>query len=177
MSEYEYCILDTNNEDELIEYEKELFDSFSKLDPDGWVMNNYQIINGNRLRSKTLTYEDIEVYLVKNYCKILIGSSVNYNVNKKLQLEIMGFYLDKKIKNFCEGLIFFTTEQAKNHDFLKISTNLFEFIKKKLLKKNIKTVYGTCSRKLKAMYSLLGYEVIDKLVVNNEKKLLMKLEM
>ena len=132
MSEYEYSILNTNNEHELIEYERELYKAFKNND---WVMTNYQLIDGNRLRSKTLTYADIEVCLVKNDNKIIIGSAVNYNMDKILQLEEEGFDIDKSTKNFCEGLIFFTTEQAKNHDFLKISINLFEFVKKKLLKK------------------------------------------
>jgi len=171
----EINILKTKNE--LIDFEKGLYEAFLRDDPNGWVMNNYKLINGNRLASKTLDYNDIECYAVLNNGKIAIAGSVNYNTSKKLQLEEMGFKINKNNNNFCEGLILYSTKNSDGIDFINASTKLFEFIKNIMISKNIKYVYGTCSRKLKAMYSLLGYDVVDRLIVNGEKKLLMKMEL
>lgn len=175
MDDIKYCFL--TDEKDIIEYEKGLYNAFKNNDPTGWILNNYKMVDECRLISKTLDYDDQEFYTVKKDGIILIGAAVNYNIKKKLQLEEMGFKIDKNNNNFCEGLILYTIN-SENIDFLHAASNLFEFIKKRMLEKEIKKVYGTCSRKLKAMYSLLGYIVIDRLTLKDGTiKLLMSMDL
>ena len=166
MSEYKIM----QNEEEIVEYEKGLYHAFMIRDPDGWVANNYKVINGNRLRSKSLSYSDLDVFAAKENDNIIAASSVNYNMNKKLQLEEMVFKIEKR-SDVCEGLIFFTTEEIVGEQFLEISGKLFTFALDLGRKKGIKVVYGTCSRKLKAMYTLIGWEVVDRINIDGLKKL------
>ena len=80
-TDYQFCIL-TNKKD-IIEYEKQLFNAFSKRSPDGWVMSNYEIIDGERLRSKCFTYEDQLISIVKHNDEIIAGNAVNLNPSKE----------------------------------------------------------------------------------------------
>ncbi len=93
----------------------------------------------------------------------------------KTQLEEVGFNINKELK-FCEGLNFYTTNVLKGENFLSLSASLFEFVKSDIIKKECKIVYGTCSRDMKAMYTLLGYEVFDKKKSKNGTKYLLGLE-
>ena len=95
-------------------------------------------------------------------------------MNNRLQLEYMGFSIENK-KNACEGLIFLTNKPdgLKGEFFLEVAGNLFSHALSYGKKKGMNIVYGTCERKLKAMYSLLGWEVIDRKKIDGINKLLL----
>lgn len=171
--------VDKNNEEELAKYEEELYRAFSKNDSNGWAMNNYLKINNCRLRSKLLSIYDQDFYIAINRNNsILLGATINYN-KQKLQYKQMGFKFDNhESDQYCEGTIFFSNEnEIKNYDFIKVATTFFNFIEQDIKMQDIYIVYGTCSRKLKAMYSLLGYEKIEKINIGDITKLLMRMKL
>lgn len=167
------------NKECLITYEMAFFKAFSSNDPDGWTMKHYEIIDDNRLKSRILSLEDQEFYIAKNSenNNIVLGAAINFN-KTNLQYEQMGFKIEQhESENFAEGLIFFSiADEISKFDFGSLAAEFFNFVEKDLLKRNIEIVYGTCSRKLKAMYSLLGYEKIDKIKTDSGIKLLMKMK-
>lgn len=76
MEEYEFCIL--TDEKDIIEYEKKLYNDFSKRSPYRWIAKNHQMIDNCRLKSK-ISYEDQTVYGIKKEGQLIAGASINFN--------------------------------------------------------------------------------------------------
>jgi len=149
-----------------------LYEAFVKKDPNGWLVNNYEIIDECRFKPN-IDYRDLIVFGIKNNGKLVAGATMNMNINK-LQLKEMGFGIDlKKYNEMCEGINFFIIENMKDNLFLKIK-QLFEFGYSYLKKK--KYFFITCSEKLIKFYKLLGFEFIESRNINNEIKCLMLLK-
>jgi hypothetical protein len=170
MENYEFCIL--KDEKDIIEYEKGLYDAFIKKDPDGWVSKNYDIINNCRLRSK-ISYSYQTIYAVKINDEIIACGAVNFNPDM-LQLEKMGFIIQKNISDkICEGINLFISRDMGDQT-IGILGGLNSYIFDDLKKRGITIAYGTCSRKLKALYTIYGFEVIDRKIIEEDKKLLLR---
>lgn len=58
-------------------------------------------------------------------------------------------------------------------DFSVIASELFNFMEQDVRKRGIKIIYGSCSRPMKAMYSLMGYEKIKSIKTEYGTKVLM----
>lgn len=176
MEDIKIEILNHNNEAEIVEYERGMYKAFSRNDANGWAMTNYELIDGDRLRSKKLPLDDQVFFVVRRAGGgIEIGAAMNFNHINQFQAEDMGFTLDKDERT-CEGLILFSDPDSERGDFVELAAGLFEYIIEHIKERGIEVVYCTCSRKIKAMYTLLGFEVADRIVVNDEKKLLMRME-
>ena len=74
-------------------------------------------------------------------------------------------------------LQFYTTDEMMGEHFLEVAGKLFTYALSFVKERGINIVYGTCTRKLKAMYSLMGWKVIDKKDVNGFKKLLLRYDL
>ena len=171
MSEIEYCIL--TDEKDIIEYEKKLYESFTKKDPDGWVVNNYELIDGCRLRSKTIPIENQVFCVAKKESTIIAGMSGNLKCEGKLQLEEMGFKIKRDEGKFCEGLTLYNANEMSDK-LIYIFDKLMNIITENLKRMKIYTIYATCSDLLVNMYNLFGFEMIDIKNVSGIKKYLMK---
>ena len=102
---YEFYILDTNSENDIVEYEKGLFKAFLKRSPGGWVSKHYTVIDNSRFRPKELSYIDLKVYGAKKNHVLIAASAVNFN-NKNCFYEKKGFKIPEDNKNMkiVEGL-------------------------------------------------------------------------
>lgn len=166
-----YCKV--KDEYDIIEYEKALYDAFMDRNPNNWLVKNYELIDNCRFKSK-IQYKDQGVYIVKKNKKIVMGIAINYNMNRLLQLEEIGFEICKS-DEICEGLLFFSNEkELKGENFFIIVSKLFNLAKNDFYKKKIKRVFSTCSKNLLNMYQLFDFFPIQKKITcNNEEKYLL----
>ena len=164
----EYRLLST--ESDFIEYEECLYSAFIKKDPKGWLSTNYKIIDGNRFRSD-IPYEDQKIFGAYKNGLLIAAISGNLNMNSKLELEKMGFNINKN-ENVCEGLNLFINENLGIETF-DIIKNFMNFIFTKAKELSIKKIYLTCSNKLMRMYSLYGFRKEYSLIINDKEEYLM----
>ena len=169
MKNYEFCIL-TNDED-IIEYEKGLYDSYSQKDADGWIFNNYEMIDNCRLKPN-IDYKDLVVYGYKDKNKLIAGAAINYNMAGTLQLEQMGFKIEKTDKKFCEGLNLFATIDMSENLMLTVG-DFHDLIVKDIKNRGVEIVYGTCEDEIKGMYSIFGWDIMYCINLENVKEFLM----
>ena len=115
--DYQFCILKT--EEEFIEHEKEMFNSFSKINPDYWICRNYKHIDNCRFQSE-IPYMDQLIFAIKLDNKIVAAVAVNLNQNNLMQFQKVGFLInpDDKNKKICEVLTFYKTDELSNDLFI-----------------------------------------------------------
>jgi len=169
MSKYEFCILTDDND--IIEYEKGLYQSYSQKDSDGWIFNNYKIIDNCRLQPN-INYNDLVVYGYKDNDRLIAGSAINYNMNSKMQLEEMGFKIENKEKKFCEGINLFATVDMTENLMLVVG-DFHDMIVRDIKKRGVDFIYGTCEDKIKGMYSIFGWDILYSIELKNVKEFLM----
>ncbi len=160
--------------EDYIEFEKGIFDSFSKRNPSNWITRNYEFIDGCRYKPK-IDYKDQRVYLVKENTKLIAGFSVNLNLNQRTQLEDIGFELEssERVESSCEALILFTLRNTNISPFEVMLTSR-EYIVDDMKKIGIKKIWGTCSHNLLNFYTKFGFELVEeKINYENEKKYLL----
>jgi len=171
-----FCRLEQIEEFE--EYERKLFISFSRHLPDGWVMKNYKRPEPDRLQA-LIPYEDQKIFSLKRNDEIIAAISVNYNTEKELQLEALGFSIDKSIRQkiFCEGLILYSSEEMMGEKFLENFMFFGEKLVEEMKKDKVEILLATCPKKLKSMYTLFGFEVTERKTMNDKTVLLLKYDM
>lgn len=165
--------LDIKNANDIREYERALFRAFQGTEiltlEEIWDFDN----RNKRLKTK-IPYHSQEIYIARLHGGIVAGTPFNFNMNEPLQLEMVGFSIDKNRENICEGLGVFCLQVF--HDTQSIGLMLKDYAMERLKEKNITVAYGTCSqRKLKG-YQQLKFEVIDEKMFKGEKKYLLKRE-
>lgn len=154
------------SENEFIEHEKGLYESFYIKEPNSWVSKNYMLIDNCRLKSD-IPYSDQVIFAVKNDGKIISAIALNQNTNSPLQLEKMGFKIDESIRKmgFCEGLSFYIIQDMAA-DIFGILSDFLNTALSNDKRPDIKYIYGTCGKKLLNMYTyLFGFEMVDKMVM------------
>ena len=118
MGKYQFCILNDNND--IIEYEKLLFQYYGK-NLKNWITKNFEIIDG-RLRAP-ISYSDKLVFAVKKDNKIVSGMGAHINPNNQFFCEKIGFYIEKN-ENTCEGLTAFVTDD----EIWNIDLFIYDFV-------------------------------------------------
>ncbi len=156
-------------------YERGLYKAFVERNPDNWLTTHYRVVDECRFQSP-IPYRDQTVYAAVEDGRIAAAGAINFNTHNVLQLEMIGFEIDKVSAPVCEGLLLFSDGSLPGERFLSVASTLFEFIETDLIRRGMSRVYGTCSRGLKAMYTLLGFEVVDRLKLDGELKLLLMYE-
>jgi hypothetical protein len=151
MSKLEFTTLNITDINEVMHYEKALYRAFSSTDiktlDEIW---DFDIPN-KRINTK-IPYRSQEVFIAKLGGVIIAGAAVNFNMREKLQLEIIGFSIDKTEKHICEGLGIFSLQVFSGIN--PVALQLRDFSYDILDGKGIKKVYGTCSQR-----RLKGYQV------------------
>ena len=161
-----------NNETDLLNFERLLYKSFQKDSPNGWIMNNYRFVENSRLLP-TIPYKDVFIFIAKQNNQIVAGISGTLNMDNKLQLEEMGFSIDKKKENICEGLNFYISKESSKN-FMVVLNTFLDKIVSELKKRNINIIYSTCSKKLINFYELFGFETLAHVDINGEPEYLIK---
>lgn len=178
MSEYSYEVLNLNNETDIIEYEKGLYNAFITKSPDGWISNYYLKVGNDRLRHPVLDFKDQAITVIRKNDKIIAASAQNINHQKYLELEKKGFSILEKDRGsrIADGLNSFVTDgEIPSDQFIDIYGSYTEFMLEDLKSRGITILYGTIYRKLKALFSMMGFETIEKLDVNGKKMYLQRL--
>jgi len=155
-------IIELIEEQDLIQNEKFLYDSFVKKMPDEWIIENYMIIDNCRLKP-LFPYSDLKVFDIRVNNNTLINMILNMN-KKNLQLEKIGFTREniKNEKNFCEGITFCSKGVPADlgPDFILLFQKINELILNKLKEYHIEVVYGTCALFVKRFYERIGFKAI-----------------
>jgi len=169
MEGIKFCIL--TNEKDIDDFERGIYRTYLKNNKDGWVSCNYQVINGCKLRSK-ISYDNQIIYSFKKKNNIVIAGAVAINKNTNFQFKEMGFKIpeDKKNYSFAEGITFYANDKMLGEDFLTLIGNFFKNAEIDLKKRNIKYLFTTCERHMKAMYTLMGFDILDKKTIDGVKQ-------
>jgi hypothetical protein len=174
MIDFEFLKDENSIKDEgaLTEFEKLLYKSFSENSPNGWLIKNYKTIDNSRLLP-TVPYEDVFIFVAKKDGQIVAGISGTLNMNNELQLEKMGFDVDKHTNPFCEGLNFYISDDL-GEGFLKVLGGFLDRIVTELKLRNIDCIYSTCSKKLRNMYMMFDFEILDSRDLDGDEEFLIR---
>lgn len=168
--EISYVKLNTDNENEVVELEKALYNEFTERNPDSWIPKKYIKINNCRFKIP-MNYKNLGIYIAQKN-NIIMSFGFNFNNINKWQAEEMGFKNINKDNGTLEGIFFFSVQsELKGLNFFDISNNLFitaknDFTKNRIIKK----VIFTCSKKQLNMYELMECQVIQKIMMDNEEE-------
>lgn len=114
-----------------------------------------------------IPYEDLRTIIGKHNGTIVCGMTLNINLNHKLQLETLGFSIDKTEPDIAEGRGFFITSP-----FIDGESTLFkvrDYAIRYLQNNQINKVYGCCFKNLVRGYKLLGFNELDSHKFNGEE--------
>ncbi|MBN1760145.1 MAG: hypothetical protein JW863_17595 [Chitinispirillaceae bacterium] len=158
MGKLEYMLLDLNDPDAVEQYERCLFRAFYPLDNP--VLARLRKVDMVQRRMRLcIPYRDMDVFIARFDGRIIAGAAINYNCYAPMQLEKIGFTIDKSRPGICEGLAIFNTRSfAEQHP---VMFELGAYIHAELLRKKIRVTYGTCSTRLLKGYTLLGFREVD----------------
>lgn len=178
IEKYTIEFLDFDNEAEVVEYEKGLYQGYVVNAKNEWLINNYEIIDGERMRPN-IPYETMKIILIKNKESGAIcgAGSINFDLDN-LQVETIGLTLpDKKeLPKYCEVMNYFLLESVKGEDYLKLLVWAFNFTIDYLKECGYKLFFSKCGRKLLPMWDLIGLDVIgDAQIVEGEECFLLSL--
>ncbi len=151
-------LLDTTNPEEIAAYEKAVYMAFSSVqDPSQEIIWNIDYPK-KRISTK-IPYSSQKIIIAEIDGSIIAGFALNFNMQEKLQLEYLGFKIDRSEFGICEGLLLFNTQVSFNNHLIlpEIKEPLIRFLKSQ----NIKKTYGTCNKKRIRGYRFLGFKDID----------------
>ena len=175
INNYEFYILDTDDNNQIIEYEKKFYEAHIRKFPNSWAINNMQIIDGCRLKPN-IPYDNLELIAVRVDGELIAGIKANFDKNN-FQLYEMGFNIndnDKK-RNTCEGMNFFAlSDDYDQLEFFNLMETFSQYYMEQLEKKGIEVIYGTTRKRTKIIYLRMGFEIIDELDIEGEKQYLIR---
>ena len=168
---HNYYIL--KNKEELIEYEKGLYDAFIIRTDSNWIKHHYTKIDECRLKPNK-PYSDLIIYALKIDGIIQGISTVNKNM-KNNDLEKMGFDLSKyKLNSTCEGLHLYMNKKTIGNEFSKVAKEFPEFMIDDLINRGYTNLFGSCQKDLEALYRMVGFERIQSIMLNGEEEILLR---
>ena len=155
----DYTLLDTTDPEATAQYERGLFRAFYPMKNPVLARLREVDVPQRRMRL-CIPYRDLDVFVARFEGRIIAGAAINYNCSAQMQLEKIGFTIDKSRGGICEGLAIFNLRSfAENHP---VMFELGAYIHDELLRKKIAVTYGTCSPRLLKGYQLLGFREIDR---------------
>jgi hypothetical protein len=165
------CDLDIQNTKKVVQYERALFRAFYGIK--GSAMDLFwNIDKKNRRISAKIPYSDQKIFIADLDDEVIAGVAINLNISALLQLEMLGFSIDKAEPFIAEGLALFNTQTFPGSESVIIK--LRDYMDKKVDEFHIRKVYGTCSERLLRGYKILGWKVLDEKVINGAPKFLIE---
>lgn len=168
-------LINTRDESVVAKYENALYRAFSN----SYIKTLDRIwnIDHKNKRIKTVVpydFQQIIALKIDGSEKYLAGMSINYDLNH-MQLEQMGFKIDKSRSSTCEVLYMFSlADYIGGVSPLQI---LSAQLMKEINARGIKYLYGTCSLRRLNAYTLLGFRNIDRQIFEGEEKFLLEMIM
>lgn len=166
--------LDTSRPDELERYERSLYRAF-RATP-SIVLEQIWNFDHKTLRVKArIPYSSQLVYIGRSGKSIIAGAAMNVDMSQALQLEMVGFSIDKTEPGVCEGLSLFTLRMF-NGDRL-IGAGLKEYAYPLMVRAGVRIIYGTCNKRRLRGYMNLGYEPVNEMEFDKGTVYLIRLAM
>lgn len=161
---------------ELVEYERALYREFTRKNPHNWLCRNYLLIEGDRYRSP-IPYSAQSIYGINQKSKLISAVAINFDTDNQMQFEAVGFNLELELTNcnYCEVLTFFIG-QDKHHNYFKIIEHLKQVVITDLKARNIAFGLANCTKNLLPLYLRMGWSVVDRKMLENKTKYLIKFE-
>jgi hypothetical protein len=170
-SPIQLSVLDFSDNDDIARYEKSFFKSFYKKDISD-LISIWDFDEKNRRAHTKIPYSDQEIYVAKIDTEIVSGMAVNYNMKNQLQLEMLGFKIDKTQMNIAEGLVMFNL--VTFYENVSVAFKIRDFAQSRMNLRLVKKTYGTCPKKLVKGYLFLGWNVIDEKLVHGQLEYLLE---
>lgn len=145
-----------DSDTELIEYERVLHREFAQHNPNNWLCRNYLNIDSDRYRSK-IPYSSQRIYGIYEGSQLISAMAVNFDTSHKMQLEAVGFCLNKEAIDckYGEALNFFICQHKHYHSF-EIIRKLRKAVVADLETKDIFFLLSTCSYNVLHLYTRFG---------------------
>lgn len=158
MAGVEYSMLDVKNPEDVAAYERALYRAFSAAG--SIVLDRIWEFDRKNRRAKTrVAYEGQEIYAARAGDAIIAAAAMNYDMTRPLQLEMIGFTVDKSETGVCEGLALFSLDTFAGH--AAVSLRLKDYTFSMVRRRHIRTMYATCSQRRLGGYRRLGWREID----------------
>ena len=168
--DYQYVILNNDNDDEITEYENEMYNAYHGK-PNALLKFYY--LNSQKMILKGISVYDTISFLVKAGNQIAAGMTVHINPKNEFLLEKMGFNI-QKTNTMCENLTLFVKKDFSKDTF-KILINLMNFAAQSLFEKGITEIVSSTPEKYKSMQLFyFDAELGETKNVSGEKRVLMR---
>lgn len=158
------------DEQDIVDYEKGLYDAFMVRTDGNWIKQQYKTVNGDRLQPNK-SYSDLLIYGLKTNGNLMGAICVNLNM-ENIELERMGFDLsgiDKR--RSCEILHTYVNEGVAGEQYVnKFSGYVFTEMKKN----GYSYLYGSCLKELELMHRFIGFKPIASILLNGEEEILLE---
>jgi hypothetical protein len=163
-------ILDTSDPSRVEQYEKSFFKAFYGINDSAMDLISDTDKTNKVMRTK-LPYKDQAIFIADLNGAIVSAVAINRNLEDRLQLEMLGFSIDKKEAGIVEGLIVFNLQTFFGME--SIALKLKDFAQQKIDEWKIRKIYGTCSKRLLRGYQILGWKVIDEKTIGSTQEYLL----
>lgn len=157
-----FALLDTSDPAAVLEFERAVFRAFSTTLDDPILKYIWDVdVRAGRIRTK-VPYRHQTIHVARLKGAIAAGAAVNLAVNDTMQLEMLGFTIDKAQPRIGEVLVIFNNQRALGAP----SISLFETVGLRVIKAlkaehGIERVYSSCPSSKLAGYLQFGWRELS----------------
>jgi hypothetical protein len=157
MATIEYRDLNILDPEAIIAYERALFRAFTATDT--VILERIWDFDRPQKRARTrIPYSSQRIFTACLEGRIIGGAAMNLNMQAPLQLEAMGFSIDKSASGVCEGIALFNLQIFSGATM--VAAALRDYSLGRIQAENIRALYGTCSQRRMRGYSMLGWKPV-----------------
>ena len=158
-SNLQFLILESN--DDLKEFEENIYYNFVERHPDKYIINEY-FIEDKKARPK-IPYSDLIIYAVKKNNKIIAGIALNKNM-EIMQVKDISKDFNLPISAKCiEGIILFINDKTGENPF-ELAFNFRNEYESYLSKLGYECYIATCNKEKLKLYLKTGGELIGEVI-------------
>jgi hypothetical protein len=163
--------LDLSSELEIEKYERALYWAIGRERRGGWNL----ICNVDRQLKRVrmnIPYENQRIFVAKSDSLVLAACAVNVVPVGTLQLEKIGFKINRAQLGICEALVFFAHLGPMVSS--GIMRDFFELLTQGIKEAKAQVLYATAPERLIRGYRVMGFTEIDSLLLDGEKEVLLQ---
>jgi hypothetical protein len=163
--------LDLSSESEIEKYERALYLAIGRERRGGW--NHICFVDRQLKRVRmNIPYENQRIFVVENDTLVLAACAVNVVPIGKLQLEQIGFEIDRAQPGICEALVFFSHLGPMVSS--GIMRDFFDFLTRGIKELNTQVLYATAPERLVRGYKVMGFSEVNSLLLDGDREVLLK---